>query len=351
MKNIATKIFVIIFLVMISIPLVFTLLKIKTKPVNANEKPISLNFTRNFPLKADLFKLYASVKTNVFETDPIPNRVINLDNGWKFLGNEFSNVLSESKGLVNSSIEELEALKVELLDRKNWCEANGIKYYLAIPPNKHTVYGEMIPIKKSTKPTKMQQLDSLCQTIGVNFINLGEKFPKDKPEQLYFKTDTHWNHNAGFYAYQSTMERIKRDFKDTNFIDFDRADLTEVVMEDVSIGDLNEMLMMKKDESFIKLKYNKPRRAVLMEKELQLPTAYHKDPATYETRLSSNTNDLKLLVFNDSYFGYFSDYLAENFGESVFIWDFRFDKKLILKEKPDVLFQEILERDTEFLLH
>ncbi len=349
MKTNYTKIFVIVFIVMLSIPVVLTLLKIKTQPINEGEKPISLNFKRNFPLKADLLKLYSNIKTTVLEVNPIPNRVIDTKNEWKFLGNEFSNVLSESIGLINSSKEEIEAIKKVLIERNNWCEANGIKFYLAVPPNKHTIYGNKIPIKKSAKKTKMQQLDSLCQTIGVKYINLGEKFPSTSTRQLYYKTDTHWNDYAGFYAYKAAMENIKKDFKDTNFIDFELSDMEEEIL-DLNIGDLNVMLMQRKSEDFVNLKFKNTQTYVRLENQLEAPKDYYKNPATYEARSKSETNDLKLLVLHDSYFAYFSNYFAANFGKTVSIWNFKFDKELILKEKPDILFHEILERDTELLL-
>lgn len=349
MKHLGTKIFIIVYIVIISTPLVLVNLRIKVDPVTPNEKKISMNFRRNFPLKSDLFKIYSTIKTEGFNSNPLQEKAIDIKNGWKFLGNGFSNVLSESKGLVVFTKKELRTLKKNLSERKAWLDNLGIKFYLAIAPNKHSIYGDMIPIKKHERRTKMEQLDSLCQQIGVNFINLGAKFPKQPEVRLYHKTDTHWNDYAGFFAYQSTLEAIENDFKDRSFKTFSLNDMNiEIINE--PIGDLNEMLQLEKSEDFVHLNFKDTPQSKPLAKTLDIPFGYHKDPKSYETRFESHTNDLKLLVFNDSFFGYYSKYLAENFGSSVFIWNYVFDKDLILAEKPDILYHEIVERDVDFLL-
>ena len=116
------------------------------------------------------------------------------------------------------------------------------------------------------------------------------------------------------------------------------------------IGDLNKMLMLKKDEPYIFLKFKTPETAVELENKLEVRKGYHNNPSIFENRAKSETNDLKILIFHDSYIGYYSKYIKENFGSSVFIWDFVLDKKLILNEKPDILYHEILERDLDLLL-
>ena len=349
MKLTGIKIFVFVFILIISTPLILVNLRIKVDPINSGEKKISMNFKRNFPLKSDLFITYSTIKTEVFNTNPLKEKAIDMKNGWKFLGNDFSNALSESKGLVVFTKKELKHLKKNLLNRKKWLNEQGIKFYIAIAPNKHSVYGDMIPIKKYDRFTKLEQLDSLCKTISVNFINLGSQYPKDSKIRLYHKTDSHWNDYAGFFGFKATMDLITKDFENQPFKLFSLNDL-ELETINEPIGDLNEMLQLKKSEDFIHLNFKEPQKAVLQEKKLRVPFNYHKNPSFYETRYKNDINNLKILVFNDSFFGYYGKYLSENFGDSVFIWNYIFDKKLITSEKPDILYHEIVERDIDFLL-
>lgn len=349
MNKLKLKIFIGIYLLIIFTPLVLVNLRIKVDPITPNEKKISMNFKRNFPLKSDLFKVYSKLKTDVFNTNPLHEKAIDIKNGWKFLGNSFSNVLSESKGLIVFTENELKTLETKLLKRKQWLDKHNIKFYLACAPNKHSVYGDMIPIKKNNRLTKMEQLDSLCKKNGINYIDLGDKFPHKDSLRLYHKTDTHWNDYGGYFAHLSTFESIQKDFKHSMFKTFALDELNVEVINE-PIGDLNGMLQLEKSEDFIHLNLKRSPIAKEVAKQLEVPSGYYKDPEFYETRFKSNFNDLKILVFNDSFFGYYSKYLAENFGESVFIWNYIFDESLILSEKPDILYHEFVEREIDLLL-
>lgn len=348
MKNRLHKIFITVSMVMISIPLVFVLLKIKVEPMNPGEKKISLNFKRNFPLKAELFELYCFAKVNVFHVNPIPYSAIDINNGWKFLGNKFSNALSESKGILNFDNNELNTIKTNILEKKKWFEDNNIKFYISIAPNKHTIYGDMIPIAKSNKKTKFEQIDSLCKTIDVPFINLGEYFPKDSI-RLYHKTDSHWNHLGGFYASKAIINRISNDFSSTHF-DMRPLEDYEIERFNSNIGDLNGMLFIEKNEEFINAKPKFKYRWTEQPKELTIPSPYHFGSENYESRYTSDTNDLKIIIMRDSFFGALKEYVANDFGETLCIWRHNFDKSLFELEKPDIVLYEIVERNIDVFL-
>jgi len=99
--------------------------------------------------------------------------------------------------------------------------------------------------------------------------------------------------------------------------------------------------------------FNYKRNATLVKDKLKVPDGYPNDPEAYELRFHSKDNDkkkLKILVLCDSFGGYFSKFLKEHFNETVFIWDTKFDKKLILQEKPDIIIQEFVSRNSDFLL-
>ncbi len=349
MQNRLAKIFVIITIAIISIPFVFTILKIKVTPVNKQEKEISLNFKRNFPLKSDLFKIYSLGKTTVFDAEPIPYSVVDVKNGWKFLGNKFSNALAESKGLLVFNKSEILQIKQNILERKKWLEQRNIKFYIAVAPSKHTIYGDMIPIRKSAKKTKFEQIDSLCKSIGVKFIDLGADFPRKDSLRLYDKTDSHWNHFGGFFAYKTTMNVISNDYKNVNFNRYTLDDMNIEVYRR-PLADLNRMLFQVQNEEFIDVQPKKPYTFVAQEKKLTPPSDYRFGYAFYEERYKSEVNDLKILALRDSFFGAFSNLIADNFGTSVFVWRHTFNKELIESEKPDIVLYEVVERNIDIFL-
>lgn len=58
-----------------------------------------------------------------------------------------------------------------------------------------------------------------------------------------------------------------------------------------------------------------------------------------------STNNLKVLIFRDSFTSGILPYLKESFGEILFIWDYKLNKELIEQEKPDILIHIIVERN------
>jgi len=352
MKNRVQKTFILFFCLIIATPLIFFALKIKVEPTNIGDKKISLNFKRDFPLKSDLFKLYSDIKENIFNAPAIPSLVINPGNGWLFLGNSFenANAMSESKGILVFSQKELNILKANLLKKKKWLDKNGIRCYIAIAPNKHSVYGNMIPIKKYNRKTKLEQVDSICKALNIDFINLGNRYPKKTKRPLYYKTDTHWNELGAFYAFQATYDVLNKDYPNTIFKPYTLNDLNLTVSETSYVGDLNGMLKNKKTENSFSLNFKNAQTSKTLEKRLSLPLNYNKNPINYESRFMNHINKLKIIIFHDSFMPFYSKYIKENFGETLFIWNHKFDKELIKSEEPNVIYYEIVERNIDLLL-
>jgi len=349
MKNTIHKIFILTFILAISLPLLLFCFRVKTD-VKKGERKISLNFKRNFPLKSELVKVFTMFEEDFFKIDPITGKVMSVDNNWKFLGDDFSNALSESIGKINFTNEELKKIEERLLFREKWLNERNIKMYIAVAPNKHTYYRNLIPLRQSHKKTKMQQLDSLCKKNKINYIDLGADFPKKSDQPLYFKTDTHWNQFAGLYAYNTTSKRLRKDFPDLNCQTYSLKDFDVVYTDSVKVGDLNLMLKKPYEEKYAFLKPKFEIRAKKGTNIYTIPENYTKPPDLYESRHLSTVNNYKLLVFHDSYMGCYQNHLIENFGKTTLIWNHSFNEKIIENEQPDIFYHEILERQIDFLL-
>lgn len=352
MKKNLTKIFVILGLLIISTPLLLFVLQIRVKPTNKTEKKISLNFKRNFPLKKDLIEANALIKSKVFKSNPISDKVIDLNNGWKFLGNSFSNALSESKGVIVFNNEELNKLKKSLENKKAFLDRKNIKLYISVAANKHTVYGDIIPIRKAKRKTKLEQLDSICKTLDIKFINLSDGLENEKERLTYHKTDTHWNELGAFYGFKNTLNAISKDFSNKIFNIFSLDHDIEIKHNvNLEAGDLNQMLLQEKNELSIQLNIKNASAVLTEAKTLNAPENYQNNNDLYETRYSSEINNLKILLFCDSFSKDYKKFMVQNFGNSVFIRDHTFNKSIIKNEKPDIVLYEIVERDIDLLLN
>jgi len=342
------KIFTAICLLFLCIPLLFLALRIKVKS-NFSAKPINGNFKKNFPLKEDYYKVYAFIKEDILKVNSIPDKVILLKNGWLFLGDSFSDNLSESLHYVNFNQLQLDSLNQDLKDKNDWCIKNNIDYYLAIAPNKESVYSDLIPIKKLDKDSKMQQLEKICTNLNIGYIDLGKNFPKNEKQLLYHKTDTHWNEYAGYFGYTSILEELNKK-SETNLTPIPISNY-EITNSNEIIGDLNEIRGREKDEFLVAMKVkNYIESYRIAEKKLKVPEGYTNNPDAYERRFITDNQPLKIIVFCDSFGGYFVKFLREHFKETIFIWSHEFNKELILNEKPDIIIQEFVERHVDYLL-
>ncbi|MGB3592019.1 MAG: hypothetical protein WBA16_10085, partial [Nonlabens sp.] len=328
--------FVIVFSIFIAIPVLFTILQIEVTPYDPNEKKISLNFKRNFPLKKDLHKLNWAIIYDLFKKDPLPARVVNGRDGWKFLGDYFSNVIYESKGIKVFTHEELHQFGKELIRQKEIVEENGGKFYFVMGPNKLTIYDDKLPLSSMDRKTKLQQVDSLCSAIGIDYIDVTTVLQDRKKDiRLYHKTDTHWNDFAGYLAYQEMVKRIGKDFPDHDIPLYTERDIVIDTLI-TPMGDLNEMLRLPKSEATIEVNLKNPAAFDSIPDQFAVRPGYHNKPNFYESRFESPINDLKFMMMHDSYIDYVRDYLKVGFGKSIFIWDFHFKEEQVIKERPDI---------------
>jgi alginate O-acetyltransferase complex protein AlgJ len=375
-KKSANKVLIAAFLIIIYLPIIVDTFGIKTgQPITENRAiepmpSLEINYSSpspgavyiacvrfirkfddhynsTFGFRSNLLQLYNTVKQTIFDTDPLPQKVVKGTDGWYFLGDSNSNVIKESKGIENFSPEELKASLQKILGHKLWLQKRDIQYYLAVAPNKASIYGEYLAIQKSKKETQLDQLKFVSQN-NFNFIDLKSHFSLAPHARLYHKTDSHWNDYGAFLAYSSLIERVKADFPEVH-----RLTQSDFLIDTTSSyqQDLTRMLFLKVKEEVITFETIKPERALLQKEELNVPKNYDRAPIDYEKRYKTKINTLKVVVLHDSFTLNLIKFLKESFGETVFIWRPNFDKELIEREKPDIVIQIVVERNLDILRH
>lgn len=303
-------------------------------------------YDENFTLEPRLFNIYGTIQSSVFSVNPLPKKVVAGDDGWLFLGEQYSNVIKKSKGIVNFSEKLRLKIKERLVENNSWLSEKGIKYYVAVAPNKHSVYGEFLPIKESDKILIREQLAHNFKGTEVNWIYLGKTFHKPHNELLYYKTDSHWNALGSFLGYRTLISYIQGDFPHLEGLsigDFQKETDT------VFYKDLSKMLKKPIEEISTKFIVKSP-LSIEVDDELEIPKYYSSLPENYERRYKGTANGLKVVVFTDSFGNALIPYLKETFGETVVLIYCKFDKNIIEKEAPDIVIHELAERSIESFL-
>lgn len=289
----------------------------------------------NFGSRNTLANNYLDFKNKVLNENPLPLKVIKGKNDFLYLGNGESSVLYESVGFHLFSEKELIQIKNNIIKRKEWLKSKNIKFYVAIAPNKHTIYKENLPFKIPKLENRKTQLINYLKTeINFDIIDLGIQFEAEKKNhQLYRKLDSHWNDLGAFYATQTLLDHIKKDF-----------DIKSLMLENYTIeknnksGDISKLINLNKFENSLVLK---PK--FKDEVEIVKTPFYYKNNAKSEFRRKNKTKKFKVLLFRDSFAKAMAQYINHSFGECTFIWSHEFDRELIKKEKPDLVIMEYVE--------
>ena len=294
-------------------------------------------YLEHYGLKSSLVDLYIDFKTDILNENPLPNRVLKGSNDWYFLGNHNNNVINNTFGMQTISAIDLHIMKRNLMKLNNYFTNLGMRFYFVVPPTKSSIYIENLPFSVKQNPTPISQFLATIEALdSIKFIDLRKTLNNNKKgNQLYLKTDTHWNSHGAYFAYKHIMETIIQDYNFQNIMPLSYFELKKDTIQ----GDITRMINNYEKES--KINYNNP----LNSKVEIIISSYD-----YHAFKNSNKN-LKLLMFRDS-FGYeLFPFMNESFNEVVYIkYNKDFSKSKIENEKPDIVILEVAERNFDVLL-
>ncbi len=307
-------------------------------------KNYDLYYTDNFNLRNNFIKFLNQFEFSIFGTSPVPDEIVVGKHGWFYLANCVPNY----KGINLFTEKQLIQYKNELKKRTRWAAKRGIKYYLAIIPNKMNVYPEYLPSKiiNVSEKTRYDQIVALNNDTSINIIDIKKNLLKHKNDgyDLYQHTDDHWNDLGAYYGYEAIMSKLCKDFPELK-----GHELHDYKIEiKTRTGNLANMISMDKDypENFIQLteKY-----IVNAQDGIKRGYTVPKTVSDWDfeiIKVNSHGKKLKCLVIRDSFTIYMIKYLQEHFKETVFIhseWLYQMHEDLIWKEKPDIILNIMLE--------
>jgi len=320
----------------------------KVDAVIAFPRQFEAYFNDHFQLREVLIRSHNRLKIKLLKKSPQRDVLLGRD-GWFFYTR--NNLLQDFLGLEPLSTEALHDRQRLLEAKRDWLASQGIPYLFVVAPNKQTIYPEKMPegYIRSKDPSRLDQLlDYLRSHSDIPVVDLRESLLADKAkEKLYFSADTHWTPSGAFIGYQRIMEALHRRLDDPRLTPRSFADYRSIasVREE---GDLAGMLGIEGDikESYDRLE---PLFTPCSQDE-PLPNYLNFSWKPFPDPVASNcpSADLRLVMFHDSFGKGLRPYLSEHFKRSVYIWynnlpgdQFR---AIVLKEKPDIVIDEIVER-------
>lgn len=243
---------------------------------------------------------------------------------------------------------ELYAWNKVLEERRAWLAKRGIKYLLVVAPDKETIYPENYPIAnaESKSMNYIDQLkDYLAKNSKVDFVDLRGPLKAAKPyANIYYAHDSHWTKIGAFIAYSQIMSHIKKDFPSIKQLTLDDFKLQNAyrVRLDIANGiGLGDSIT----DNTVNLVYKKALPLRVRPISLDLPGQSDTEKRNSKIVETKGRRDLRVIMFADSFGLWLQPFLFRTFSRVTVQWCSLFPPQLIDFDKPDIVIQEIVERN------
>jgi alginate O-acetyltransferase complex protein AlgJ len=290
-------------------------------------------FNDNYGFRRSLISFQALGKMKVLGVSSSPHVMAGRD-GWFYIVNEYS---ATGRHLVPAYTEQqLRDWRTLFEGRRDWLAQRGIRYVFTVLPRKETVYSEFLPESfQQRDPSRFDQLlEYMKRNSDVQIVDSRPGlFQAKAVNQIYLKTDTHWNYYGGLSGYQSVMRATGLAPED----EIVKIDECEISSRRVT-GDLVRLLGL--------VGYMSEEMPVLTVRSRKFRTLEGMVPVIESPRsisLTENENEKlpRLVVFGDSSVGGLLPFLPRNFSRTVMLNQTipTIDPALIESERPNIVIQ------------
>jgi hypothetical protein len=304
-------------------------------------------FNDRFLLRTKLVYAISFIKYKAFDLSSKDKVLVGKD-GWLFFmdgGDE--ETLRRCPQMTEA---ELAAWGKMLEQRRQWCNRHGIKFFYAIAPTKSTIYREFVPDQYTAlyqKSRADQLTEYLRDHTKLDVIDIRPAMKAEKHRGLlYFKTDTHWNRLGAYFGYCSLMDGLRQKFANVQPLKLSDMQFFPNIPMYCDLPDFAGLHGAVVD-SFDEIR---PRRGQGWRVSQQPPPPHDINDQTQRFTPFATESDksapLKAFFIRDSYWIFAQPFISETFRRAYFYWDacYGFPAERILKEKPDFVVMEMVER-------
>jgi hypothetical protein len=204
----------VIFFLFISVTAVNILPLFNSAVILFENKKNILNTSKKEFFSTDKFESYRNyIVYKFFNISLVDKKVIAGKDNFLFLGNAFNNVLDKTSGKFRPDRAEIDNWTDKLKTLQKWYEDKGIKFVIAIAPNKHSIYKEKLPDRLSYNgKTITDDIVDFSKKKNINLLDLRPALLKNKKQEelIYWKTDTHWNEKGAALAFEEIISYINK---------------------------------------------------------------------------------------------------------------------------------------------
>lgn len=315
--------------------LVFIILFVGLSLIPFLHRPNFTDFDNTFWGRGDLLRLNSRAKSHL--GDRLINNAILIDKKWFF--NSHDTVMDDFQYTKPFSQNELKLIHNKLSGLEDYLAEKHIPLIIIIPPNKSTVFPELMPKEIPIIGTQ-SNLDQVIQYMdkhgGPNIIDLRERFSKEKnSHQLYYRTDSHWTPYGAYLGYEAIINQIHEVNPEVQVHPYEAFKLEKRELSGDLAINLANLNISEDFYSIVPVKGHAVKERIYVQKG--------SDREYIRIVNSSNTSAPRLLMVRDSFSNDLIPYLSQNFSRSVYVLH-ELDRFLIESEKPQVVVIEYIER-------
>jgi alginate O-acetyltransferase complex protein AlgJ len=318
-----------------------TLSELRTYPTRFEQY-----FDDHFGLRNQLVRLDHFAKVLGFGVSPV-SKVLVGKSGWLYFKGEDTKAFDRwYRGSEPFSDAEVASLRDELLRRNDFLAGAGIPFLVVVVPEKYSVYREFLPdwAARLTARTSLDRIGTeLARYPRLRFIDLrGALHAAKGAERLYYRTDSHWNYLGAGVGYAVIMREVARVLPDIKVAPVSRPPFVAGV--DYYSGDLAQMLglpsLLREDDIAPLGKILATPESRCAQRDFAAETP---EVEVYVYRCA-NAPSFTALVYRDSNAIPLIPMLAENFARSTFVSSAQLDPALVMRLRPDLVIEELVER-------
>lgn len=298
-------------------------------------------FDDNIPFRNNLITINTAIDYFIFKQSSNENVVIGKDK-WLFYAGD-GDPIGCYQGTNLLSEEELEAITQNCLEIQSYLNALGKEFIIFIAPNKERIYYDKMPQQYGT-PTDtyraLQVVEYLRNNTDIRVVYPYDELMQAKEsleENIYYKTDTHWNEIGGYVGATALMRELGIEMPSIE------SDEMTIITGDNTAGDLARMLNFEKqlintDHEYVVTGYNTHNVKSFEWDELSV-FIYHAEGA----------DPRKIYVYRDSFGTNMSAYIGSQFTDTYIRNRSTYSYEDFTEQNPDIFVYETVERYVDWL--
>jgi hypothetical protein len=314
-------------------------LKFKWESITEFPKQYETYYNDHFGFRQWLIQRYNRYMKRIFGGRYINPKVLSGADGWLFF--TVNGLMDSYLGQNRLTESELEIFRLNLENKTEWLARKGVRYLFVVAPDKQSIYPEYLPqdIQKHSGKTRFDQLiEHMQQRSSVDVLDLRPPLLQAKKrQQVYYRTDAHWNVDGVVVAYHDIMKRVREMFPEALLPVVPSVEQRRVYAPK---GDLANVIQL---EEHLAEKIMVP---VVPDRCAQ-PLQIDVQGVSPDHAFQCKNAELRVVMFVDSFAIALEALFSESFRELLVVWrpyDHDLMIQLIDRFKPQLVIEEMAER-------